>query len=87
MALFGKKNQNKCQNSYIFTIDTPPGDPGGSTDPGETKEFNILGYRCDHEVLKQLEPKNLSKTGIFYEFWHFLSVFLVLVALKLYGRI
>ena len=74
-------------NSYIFTIDTPPGDPGGSTDLGETKEFDILGFRCDHEVLKQLEPKNLSKTGIFYEFRHILSGFLVPVALKLHGRI
>ena len=58
-----------------------------STDPGETVEFDILGFGCDHEPLEQLEIKNLPKPGIFYEFRHFLSVFLVLVALKLHGRI
>ena len=46
-----------------------------STDPGETKEFEFLGFRCDRKVLKQLEPKTLSKTGIFYEFRYFLSFF------------
>ena len=87
MALFGKKIKTNVKNSYIFTIDTPPGGPGESTDPDETKEFDILGFRCDHEVLKQLEPKNLSKTGIFYEFWHIWSGFLLPAALKLHGRI
>ena len=65
----------------------PPGCPGGSKDPEETKELKYLGFRCDHEVLEQLVPKNLSKTGIFYEFWHFLMSFWVLVALNIDGRI
>ena len=62
LALFRKKIKTNVQNFYIFTIDTPPGCPGVSTDPGETKRFNFLGSRCDHEALEQLEPKNLSKT-------------------------
>ena len=73
--------------SYIFTIDTPPGDPGGSTDPGETKEFNILGFRCDHEVLKQLEPKNLFKSAENHKKCLFLRGFWVLATLKLHGRV
>ena len=77
------------QANFSFTslLIRPQGAQGGSTDPEETKEFDFLGLRCDHEVLEQLFPKNLSKIGIFYEFRHFLGVFLVLVALKLHGRI
>ena len=59
------KIKNKCFIAYIFTIDTPLGCPGGSTDPGEHREFNFLGYRCDHEALEPLEIKNHSKMGIF----------------------
>ena len=57
------------------------------TDLGETKLLNILGFRCDHEVLEQLELKKRSKTGNFYEFRHFLRDFWGLVALKPHGRI
>ena len=45
---------------YTITIYTPQGCPGGSTDPGETKEFEFLGFRCDHEALEQLELKFLG---------------------------
>ena len=69
------KIQNKLLNCNIFTISTPPGCPGGSTDAGETIEFDILGCRCDHEALESLETKNLSKKGIFNEFWLFLRGF------------
>ena len=55
------KIQNKLLSCNIFTISTPPGCPGGSTDPDEFIEFDFLGLECDHQVLKQLEPKNLSK--------------------------
>ena len=65
----------------------PPGCPGGSTDPGETIEFEFLGFRCDQKGLEQLEPKNCSKTGIFNEFRHFLRTFWVPVTLDLHGRI
>ena len=59
------KIRNKLLNCNIFTISTPQGCPGGSTDPGETAEFDILGLGCDHEALEPLETKSLSKTGIF----------------------
>ena len=81
------KIQNKLLNCNIFTISTPPGYPGGSIDPGKTAEFNILGLGCDHEALELLETKNLSKTGIFEEFWLFLSGFWLLAVLKQHGRI
>ena len=61
--------------------------PRGSTDPEEFVEFDFLGLECDHQVLKQLEPKNLSKTGISSEILLFLRGFLVLAALRLDGRI
>ena len=63
---------------YIFTIDTPPGCPVGSTDPGETIEFEFLGFRCDHLYLKQLEPKNSSKKAKIHKKCLFLSSFGVL---------
>ena len=53
----------------------------------EPIEFNFLGLKCDHQGLKQLEPKNLSKTGIFNKILSFLRGFWVLVAFKLDGRI
>ena len=39
---------------------TPTGSSRGSTGREEPVEFKFLGPRCDHQVLKQLEPKNLS---------------------------
>ena len=59
----------------IFTISKAPGCQGGSTDPGETTEFDILGFGCDHEALESLETKNLSKTGIFRNFGSFQEIF------------
>ena len=58
-----------------------------STDPGEPTEFDYLDLECDHQGLKQLEPKNLSKTGISNKILLFLRSFWVLAALKLDGRI
>ena len=58
-----------------------------ATDPGETIEFELLGFRCDREGLEPLEPKNCSKTGIFDDFRHFLMSFWIPVALNLDGRI
>ena len=55
------KIQNKLLNCNIFTISTPQGCPGGSTDTEEPIEYEFLGLECDHQVLKQLEPKNLLK--------------------------
>ena len=64
-----------------------PGCPGGFTDPGETIEFEFLGFRFDHEGLEQLEPKNSSKSAENHQKCLFLSSFWVPVALNLQGRI
>ena len=53
-----------------------------SADPGETKEFDFLGSRCDHEVLKQLEPKNHSKSAEIHKKCRFLRGFQENSALK-----
>ena len=81
------KIQNRLLNCNIFTISTPPGCPGVSTDPEETVEFDILGSGCDHEALEPLETRNPSKTGIFYEFRLFSRGFWVLAVLNQHGRI
>ena len=86
-APFESKNQNKVSSNDFTAISTPPGCPQGSTDPEEPIKFDFLGLQCDHQVLKQLEQKKLSKTSIFNEFLLFLRGFLVLAALKLDGRI
>ena len=81
------KIQNKLLSCNIFTISTPPGCPGGSTDPEETAEFDILGSGCDHEALEILETRKPSKTGIFNEFRLFSRGFWLLAVLNQHGRI
>jgi len=39
-----------------------------SKELGRTHRIGFMGIWCDHEVLKELEAKNLSKTRIF-AFW------------------
>ena len=51
-----------------------------------TPEHSFKGLVLDHQVLKQLEAKNLSKTAKFDQKQQFLSVFLDLASLKLDGR-
>ena len=54
--------------SWFFihsAISTPPGCPWGSTDWVEPIEFDFPGLECEHQDLKQLEPKKLSKAGFF----------------------
>ena len=70
-----------------FAISTPPECPWGSTDPEELIEFDFLGLKCDHQGLKQLEPKNHSKRDIFNEILLFLRGFWVLAPLNFDGRI
>ena len=82
-----RKIKTNIRSDDISAISTPPGCLWGSTERGEPIEFDFLGLECDHQVLKQLEPKNLSKTGISNQFLLFLSSFLVSAALKLDGRI
>ena len=82
-----QKFKTNVKIAYIFTIDTPLGCPGESKDPGEPTEFDFLGYRCDHAVLKQLEAKNLSKRAKIDKKCPFLRGFWFLEVLKLHGRI
>ena len=58
-----------------------------STDPENPTEIDLVGLGCDHQVLGQLEPKNLVKIGIFNKFGHFLRGFRLLVVSKQHGRI
>ena len=44
----------------------PPGWPRLSKEREEPKEFEFLGLRYDHEVLRVLEAKNCSKTAEFH---------------------
>ena len=66
---------------------TPTGGSGGSTGQEEPVEFKFLGPRCDHQVLKHLETKNLSNFGIFVKIWLFFRGFWLLAFLKPHGRI
>ena len=66
---------------------TPTGSFRGSTGWEEPVEFKFLGPRCDHQVLKHQETKNLSNFGILNEIWLFLRGFWLLVFSKQHGRI
>ena len=70
----------------ISTSCSPPGWRRVSKKRERPTEFEFLGFRCDHEVLRALEAKNRSKTGVFDEIWLFLSGFWLLALLKLHGR-
>ena len=78
------------QAKFFFTLllIRPQGaQGGGSTDLGETIEFEFLGSRCDRLGLGQLEPKNSSKSAEIHQKCLFLSSFWVPLALNLHGRI
>ena len=60
-----RKIKTNIRFDDISTNSTPLGCPWGSTEQGEPIEFDYLGLECDHQVLKQLEPKNLSKRAKF----------------------
>ena len=66
---------------------THTGSSGGSTGWEEPVEFKFLGHRCDHQVLKHLETKNLSNFGIFGEIKLFLRGFWLLAISNPHGRI
>ena len=52
-----------------------------------TLEPRFSGLVLDHQGLEELELKNHPKTAAFDQIWHFLSGFLVLVLLKVDGRV
>ena len=79
--------KTNIRNDDISAIDTPPGCSWGSTDLEELIEFDCLGLKCDHQGLKQLEPKNHSKRDIFNKILLFLRGFCVLAPLNFDGRI
>ena len=63
--------KTNIRNDDISPIDTPPGHSLGSTDPEELIELGFLGLKCDHQGLKQLEPKNHSKGTFLTKFCSF----------------
>ena len=70
-----RKIKTNIGSEDISAISTPSGYSWGSTEWGDPIEFDFLGLECDHQVLKQLEPKNLSKTGNFNKILFFQQVF------------
>ena len=58
----------------------------GSAGSEEPVKFEFLGLRCNHQVLKHLETKNLSNFGIFDEIWLFLGGFFLLASSSPHGR-
>ena len=85
----GRFQSNMAETDKIDDISTscsPPGWQGVSKKRERPTEFEFLGFRCDHEVLKALEAKNGSKTGVFDEIWLFLRCFWLLAPFKLHGR-
>ena len=51
-----------------------------------TPESRFRGLVLDHQGLEDLELKYHPKTAVFDQIWLFLSVFFVLVLLKVVGR-
>ena len=72
--------------SLLKTTPPPPGCPWVPGGPEVTPEPSFKGLVLDHQVLKQLEAKNLSKTAKFDQKQQFLRVFLALASLELDGR-
>ena len=75
-----------CPRSLLKTTPPPPGCPWVPGGPEVTPEPSFRGLVLDHQVWKQPEAKNLSKTAKFDQKQQFLSVFLDLASLKLDGR-
>ena len=76
-----------CPGSLIKTTPPSPGYPWVSGVRYMTPEPKLSGLVLDHQDLEELGLKNHSKSTIFDQIWHFLSVFLVLVLLKVDGRV
>ena len=72
--------------SLLKTTPPPLGCPWVLKGPEVAPESSFRGLMLDHQVLKQPEAKNLSKTAKFDQKQQFLSVFLDLASLKLDGR-
>ena len=66
-------------------LSSPPEQPRVAKEREEPTEFEFLGFRCDHDVLRAVEAKNRSKTAKFCQKCPFLSDFWLLALLKLHG--
>ena len=77
---------SSCPGSLLKTTPPPPGYPWVSGGQYVTPEPRFSGLVLDHQGLEELELKNHPKTAVFDQIWLFLSVFLVLVLLKVDGR-
>ena len=64
-----------CPRSLLKTTPPPPGCPWVPGGPEVTPEPSFRGLVLDHQVWKQPEAKNLSKTAKFDQKQQFLSVF------------
>ena len=80
---YGRKNDKIVD---IATRCLPPGWPWVSKKREKPTGSEFVGFRCDHEVEKELEAKNGSKMGVFDEIWLFLRRFLLIALFKLDGR-
>ena len=49
-----KKIKTNFYNHHTFTISTPTWGCGGSTGLEEPVELEVLGFRCNYQVLKHL---------------------------------
>ena len=62
----------KLTKSLIFPLDVrPQGGHGCQKNEKKPTKFEFVGFRCDHEVEKELEAKNGSKMGVFDKIWLF----------------
>ena len=76
---------SSCPGSLLETTPPPPGYPWISGGRYVTPEPGFRGLVHDHQLLKELEPKNCKKRAKFDQKQHFLSGVLVLACLNLNG--
>ena len=77
---------SSCPRSLLKTTPQPPGYPWISWGLYMTPEPRFKGLVLDHQILKEPEPKNLSKRAKFDQKQQFLDGFLALIPLNLDGR-
>ena len=75
-----------CPGSLLKTTPPPPGYPWVSEVTYVTPEPRFSGLVLDHQGLEVPDLENHPKTVVFDQIWLFLSIFSVLVLLKVDGR-
>ena len=76
-----------CPGPLLKTTPPPPGYPWVSGGRYKTPQPRFSGLVLDHQGLEELELKNHPKTAVFDQIWLFFEPFLVLVLLKVDGRV